>query len=83
MADDDLHIETQRIGTANEDGVDVAELSAADGCADLVAQLLKNMKTRPGPDEEIEIQLVRRKRAPEALRDVSRIRDVRIEREQR
>ena len=82
MPEDDLHIETQRIGTANEDGVDVAELSAVEGCAEMVSTMLRRLNTRPGPDEEIEIQLVRRKRAPEALRDVSRIRDIRIEREQ-
>jgi hypothetical protein len=82
MAEDDLHIETMRIGTASEDGVDVADLSAVEGCAELVNSMLRHLGTRPGPDEEIEIQLVRRKRAPEALREVSRIRDIRIEREQ-
>ena len=82
MAEDDRHIETQRIGTATEDGVDLSDLSAAEGCADLVNMVMRNVNTLPGPDEEIEIQLVRRKRAPDALRDVRQIRDVRIEREQ-
>jgi hypothetical protein len=79
MADDDLHIETRRIGTANSDGLDVSDLSAVDGCAELVNLVMRNINTLPGPDEEVEIQLVKRRRAPEAMREV---REVRIEREQ-
>jgi hypothetical protein len=82
MAEDDLHIETQRIGTASSDGVEAGDLSAAEGCAELVNLVMRHLNTRPGPDEEFEIQLVKRRRAPEALRDVRPVRDVRIEREQ-
>ena len=54
---------------------DNPELSSSSGvCEGIIAEVLGKVRTRPGPDEEVEIQIVAHRRP---LRRMPQIRDIR------
>lgn len=62
MADEN-DFEYEEIGefrmTHDESGIE--DISAVDGCADAIRMLMRGLNTRPGPDEEVIVKMVRRK----------------------
>ena len=60
-------VHTEEVGmartTVSGSTFDDAELSATTGaCEGIVAETLKRIKTRPGPDEEVVIQIIAHRR---------------------
>ena len=80
MGDDerDLGVDTESVGftASGDDESNWEEISAADGCADAIRILMRGFNTRPGPDEEVIVQITKRPRQPKT-------RDIRVERDQR
>lgn len=64
----------ERVGftqfTASDDGYGgVEELSAVERCEAMVADFLRSINTRPGPDEEVLVQVIVRPRRERGLRE--------------
>jgi hypothetical protein len=72
MSDEGVGIE--RVGftqfTATRNGVQgVEDISALEGCEELVLELLRKINTRPGEDEEVLIQMIVRPKHHRGIRD--------------
>lgn len=79
MAEGEWGVHTEEVGMAKTtmagSTFENAEMSASSGvCDGVVARMLGKLNTRPGPDEEVVIQIIAHRRP---VRDARQIRDVR------
>lgn len=72
---DDEHGGIERVGftqfTATQRGISgPREMSAIEGCVEAAELLLRKIGTRPGEDEEVIVQVIKRRREERSFRDV-------------